>query len=313
MKNKLLLSGLGGSLFPYLHHQLIKHYDLYYADSDTSLKYIYPDLKIFEAPLAKSIEYREFILDLILSNKIDTYIPLIDEEILTALNLAEEIEELSVLAPKHSFSKLCLNKYELMKVFKKLGISDINTITGNESINLLNPPYFIKPVIGRGSRGTQLLETEEQLQYYLKFKKEKLDELLIQECCKGTEYTVGAVVNKKNEILSIGTRRIIVKRGITISAVTENNEQINEKIIEIVHKLEPCGPFNVQLFIDHEGQIKIFEINPRFSTTSIMSYEAGVNEIQLLIENLDVSNFGDIILPDAGVFLKRTWFNHFYK
>ena len=41
MKLKLLVSGLGGSLFPYLHEQLQDKYEMYYVDADEQLEKIY--------------------------------------------------------------------------------------------------------------------------------------------------------------------------------------------------------------------------------------------------------------------------------
>ena len=72
------------------------------------------------------------------------------------------------------------------------------------------------------------------------------------------------------------------------------------------------GPFNMQLFLTKGNIPIVFEINPRFSTTSILSMEAGIDEIDLLINNYDSK---DVKLNHAkeGVYLYRTWKNNFYK
>ena len=89
MKN-ILLSGLGGSIFPYLHNLLEKEYNLFYVDADESLIDLYPTLQFFPAPFVKEESYIPFIIDLIKKHDIDVYIPLIDEEI----EKAREIEEI---------------------------------------------------------------------------------------------------------------------------------------------------------------------------------------------------------------------------
>ena len=41
---KLLISGLGGSFFPYLHNQLESKFELYYVDNNINLKKCLPRL-----------------------------------------------------------------------------------------------------------------------------------------------------------------------------------------------------------------------------------------------------------------------------
>ena len=77
--------------------------------------------------------------------------------------------------------------------------------------------------------------------------------------------------------------------------------------------MKPCGPYNVQLFLDKNDEVKIFEINPRFSTTSIMSYEGGVNEIDLFLTYYNSSYKQEIVRPKANLFLRRSWKNNFYE
>ena len=78
---KVLISGLGGSLFPYLHEKLEDEYELYYVDLDSELSKLYPKYNFFKAPAVLEDSYEKFITDLIEENKIDIYIPLLEDEI----------------------------------------------------------------------------------------------------------------------------------------------------------------------------------------------------------------------------------------
>ncbi|MDP4680718.1 MAG: hypothetical protein NWS46_10155, partial [Cyclobacteriaceae bacterium] len=84
MKIKLLVSGLGGSLFPYLHEKLKDKFELFYVDGDEQLKHLYNELNFFLSPMVKNPSYWDFIKKIIDECKIDFNIPLIDEEILNA-------------------------------------------------------------------------------------------------------------------------------------------------------------------------------------------------------------------------------------
>jgi len=86
---------------------------------------------------------------------------------------------------------------------------------------------------------------------------------------------------------------------------------IISKCIDIVEKLNPCGSFNVQLKL-YNNEIYIFEINPRFSTTLVLSIAAGVNEIDLVIQNYN-KNDVEYISSFKEMKLIRRWENFFYE
>jgi carbamoyl-phosphate synthase large subunit len=314
IKKKLLLSGLGGSLFPYLHNKLMDKYDLYYVDADTQLKLLYPDYNFYPAQYVTDPAYYPFIDKIVTENNIDFYAPLIDEEILGAKEYFKNHSHLIVIAPEASFCTLCLDKYTLMGVLKEKGISTIASFTGDNYDDNIPYPIFLKPNTGRGSRGIRKVENLEQLNAYYLLEGYAPKDILIQEYVAGTEYTVGVSTNNNNDLLFISSKKVLRKRGITQLAVTENNELINEVVKKIVAELNPCGPFNVQLYLTKEGEVKIFEINPRFSTTTIMSYEAGVDEIGLFIDNYNKHLHNvEIVYPKPGIILHRRWENCFYE
>ena len=309
---KILISGLGGSLFPYLHDKLKSNYELFYVDLDPELAKIYKDYNFFPAPAVLDQNYEFFIENLIKNNKIDIYIPLIDEEIQKAHQVKKLFPDLLLVVPTLEFSELCLNKEKLMHKLSELKISEIETKLGDELTENENFPVFVKPTYGRGSRGIRVINSLKEFEAYLLLDGYKANEVIVQDNIQGTEYTVGVLSNNMNQILSISSKKVISKKGITIQAVTENNDLIEDIVLKINEKLKPCGPYNVQLFIDNNNRIKIFEINPRFSTTLIMSYKGGVNEIDLFDTMYGKTNNFNFVRPKAGIILRRSWKNNFY-
>lgn len=313
MSKRILISGLGGSLFPYLHSKLIEAgHEPYYVDSNPVLKYVYPKLNFYPAPMVSDKNYKKFISDLCRQNKIEVYVPLIDEELITAAELSEEMDSIKVFAPQADFIQLCLDKFNLMNKLREANISDILTYKGDAFDFQLPFPVFVKPNAGRGSRGIRKIISKQQLEAYYMLEGYKPSEVIVQPFVEGREYTVSVLVNSKNQIISISPKRIIQKKGITISAVTENNSIIEGLAVKITDILKPKGPFNIQLFIAKDLTPFIFEINPRFSTTLVLSYEAGLDELSLMIDNYDKSNV-NIRRANEGVFLFRHWSNSFYK
>ncbi|CAN5563126.1 ATP-grasp domain-containing protein [soil metagenome] len=313
MKTKILLSGLGGSLFPYLHNKLVHNYEPYYVDSDSSLKELYPTLNFFPAPLVSDQSYSAFIEKIIREHSIELYVPLIDEEIEVAHQIKKNIPSLKLLSPKLDFCLLAMRKDLLMAELNKFGISSIETWTGDQFIWKGGRTYFVKPISGRGSRGIRKITSQKELEAYYILEKYAPKEILIQECIEGQEYTVGALINQNNDIIYLSCRKILNKKGTTIKAVTENNKLIEDVVKKINQHLQPQGPINVQLYITANNEIKIFEINPRFSTTTIMSYEDNKDEIGLWLNYFDKAYDGELIRPKENLILHRRWENVFYE
>lgn len=312
-KTKLLISGLGGSLFPYLHEKLKERYSVFYVDADASLSALYPDYQFFPAPLVRDASYPAFIKQLIRDHGIEVYIPLIDEEIEVAHAIAREIPGLKLISPALPFCKLSLRKDLLMRELEKLGISSIPTWTGDTFQWQDGKIYFVKPISGRGSRGIRRISTPQELEAYYTLEKYAPSEILVQECITGQEYTVGALISASGDLIYTSSRKILAKKGITIKAVTVNDAVIDVAVQKINALLQPKGPVNIQLYITDEGAVKIFEINPRFSTTTIMSYEDGQDEIGLWLNYYDTPFRQEVMHPAAGLVLQRRWENVFYE
>lgn len=314
MRKKLLLSGLGGSPFPYLHNQLSNKYDLYYIDSDEHLSKLYEGFNFYIAPLVNNPDYFDFVEKVLVANQIDFYIPLIDEEIVEAKNRFDKKFGVKVIAPDSNFSSLCIDKYALMHSLLENNISNIKSLKGDHFANNTFFPVFLKPNSGRGSRGIRKINTQEELEAYYVLEKYDPKDILVQEFVTGDEFTVGVSVNNQNQLMSISTRRVIKKKGITQIAVNENCKIIEEAAEKIIQIYKPSGPFNIQLYLTDKKEAKIFEINPRYSTTIIMSYAAGIDEISLFIDNYGVDKLDfPLQKPAENIILHRRWENCFYE
>lgn len=307
----LLISGAGGSVFPYLFGALEKKYDLFLVDSNPAVKKIYPDKNVMTVPPVTDQSYRDTISRIIKRHKIDYYIPLIDEEIPQALSMAATRKGLRVIAPRKGFVGLCLDKYALMRQLASRQISEVKTWKVPEFKGEMFP-IFVKPRVGRGSRGGRKIMSSEELSAYFRVEPYSPADVIVQEYLEGDEYTVSVVVNNQNRPMAIVPKKIILKKGITQQAVTEKNKLIEETCRKIVEKLQPAGPFNVQLRIV-KGKLKIFEINPRFSTTTVLTCEAGVNEFELWIDNYDCNSVKYVDTWKEGLYLYRRWESCFYE
>ncbi len=309
---KLLISGLGGSFFPYLHEQLKDKFELFYVDNNIQLKNIYPDYNFYYVPLVTDSRYFDIVEQIITKNSIDVYLPLIDEEIEPIIRRFSN--QLIVIAPNMDFVKLCLNKYNLMIKLEQMNLSTIKTFRADNYKDNLEYPIFLKPISGRGSRGIFKINNKEQYNAYFKlYDQYSAADILVQENIDGQEYTIGVLANNLGDLMVVNSKKVLSKKGITQMAITEVNELITSTVKRIILELKPTGPFNVQLYITPENEVKIFEINPRFSTTTIMSYAADIDEVSLFLNYYDKEYTSEVLEPKEGLNLYRRWESLFFN
>lgn len=236
-------------------------------------------------------------------------IPLVDEELLPAGDLADD--GLQVLLPRREFIATCLDKYALMRRLAAAGLPVPATALASEWAGAPHTPAVVKPRSGRGSRGVVVCHTPEELTAVLASGGSPLEDLLVQERVAGPEFTVSVVVWRDGRVQAVVPKEVVLKRGVTKFAVTRRAERVAEVCRAVQRELRADGPFNVQLALDASGEPRIFEINPRFSSTAPLTTAAGVDEVGgLLAQALG----GGPRLADEwheGVVMVRRWTDEF--
>ena len=141
--------------------------------------------------------------------------------------------------------------------------------------------------------------------HFLFYTKNGVKDYIVQEFIndKNGEFTCGLYRSRKGEI-----RKLIFKRELTggysgYGEVIENNE-INLLLETLAVKLNLIGSINVQLRIN-DNLPKIFEINPRFSSTVLFRHLFGFKDLEWSI----IDQLGD----DLGVYIEPKPGGKFYK
>ncbi len=241
--------------------------------------------KDYILPAGKDEQFLHAVRNIITKEQVDIFVPLVDEELLKSYELKNYFSDLMLLLPEYDFTKIVLDKWLLIEKLKECNLPYPKTHLATENFKDLEYPVIVKPRKGRGSRNVMEIKSKKHLEAYKVLSELSEDKILIQEKIKGKEFTVSVVVNKNGDVLAVVPKEIIYKRGITIVAITRRNQSIQDLCIEVQRKLKANGPFNVQLILKNNGIPVIFEINPRYSTTIALTMAAGVNEINILVEN----------------------------
>jgi|TARA_B100001964_G_scaffold83771_1_gene94606 carbamoyl-phosphate synthase large subunit len=278
-KRTVLFTGAGGSVAPALIKRLQDNgYRVIAADIDRYAVGLYlADVGVISVR-GDSPDFIKVMKDICEEEKVDVLITGVDEELIPSFEL--EKNNIVVLLPNQKFVSTCLDKYALMKALDSQGIPIPETRLAESGPGDISYPLVVKPRRGRGSRGLGILNRKAELHSFIEQSPYKTDELIIQECIHGLEYTVSVVLWRDGEIQAVVPKEVICKRGITKLAVTRHNQRINQLCYEIQEKLHADGPFNVQLIIDkNTGKPYPIEINPRFSTTISLTIASGIDEL----------------------------------
>lgn len=241
--------------------------------------------KAYVLPAGKDERFIDVMKNLISKEDVDVLVPLVDAELLKSYELKKYFPNLMILLPEHYFAKTVLDKWLLVEKLKECHLPYPKTYLFSQGCEDIDYPLIFKPRRGCGSRNVIEIKSRQQGEAYKILSDLPEDEILIQEKIKGKEFTVSVVVNSKGEVLTVVPKEVIYKRGIAIVAITRKNDNIQNLCLQVQKELKPNGPFNVQLILRDDGVPIIFEINPRYSTTIALTMEAGVNEIDVLIEN----------------------------
>ena len=285
-RSTILLTGAGGVALPALIDSLrARDYRVVAVDADPNAAGLYLADRGYRVPFASDPEFVPVLRRICRSESVRALVPLVDEELLLASQLADELG-IALIAPEPSFISLTLDKYALMQRLTETGLSTPLTRLLSAGIDGMEFPLILKPRVGRGSRGIRILWSRRELDAYVASANPNPDTTLLQTYVQGIEFTVSVVVWRDGCVRAIVPKEVIDKRGVTRIAVTRRNDAIETLCRAIQERLQANGPFNVQLRLDPQKNDApvTFEINPRFSTTVTLTQAAGVDELGSLLD-----------------------------
>ncbi len=219
-----------------------------------------------------------------------------------------------VLINNSEIIDLCMNKVKTNEKLQFLGFNppkyiELNSIYDMSLIDWY--PVVVKPSYGGGGSADvficQSRHELENLAEYLHLEDDGKN-FMVQEYV-GTadeEYTVGVLsdlngnfinsiavkrlmsgqLNIRSSVLNRSTRQDLGKKLVISSGVSQGHvgkfPVVTSQCEDIARQLSSTGPLNIQCRLV-KGEVKVFEINPRFSGTTSLRAMVGFNEPDLLI------------------------------
>ena len=136
--------------------------------------------------------------------------------------------------------------------------------------------------MGQGSKNVTIVESFEQaLQVGAQIKRPMLQELLEPS---QTEHTC-AVVGLSRDDRRVFTMERVLRGGSSVWVRSVYLKEIEDYCLEVATHLSLRGPINIQLIVTADGP-RLFEINPRLSSTVLMRDMLGFPDLYWMMELL---------------------------
>jgi carbamoyl-phosphate synthase large subunit len=255
-------------------------------------------------PHADDARYVDTLVDIASRHDARAIIATITEEMIALSRREREVQRVaSVWLPSTAALEACRDKWRFAEVAHAAGIPvPATALHPDEQVP---GPWVVKPRFARGSRGVRYIESFDELQDAM----DATDHPIVQTRLRGAEFTVDALVSREGEVVGAVPRwRLETKAGISTKGRTFANERVLRVVVEALAAFELTGAANVQGFVEPDGDVRIVEINPRFSGGLPLSLHAGADLVGEYVRGLE----GRAIRSEALTFeAGRTMVRHF--
>jgi carbamoyl-phosphate synthase large subunit len=262
--------------------------------------------KVYRLPYADSSNYVSEVIHLCKKENVDAIFPGTDGELMKLAAFREDLEKLGtkvVISPFESV-KICRDKWLTYNHFSKFVpmVRSALAIGGIESaLSFTGLPAAVKPRIGWGAKQVYKVRSAVEAEIFVR----EVSQPIVQTWLDGEEYTVDCLANKNGRVVcSVPRLRIKIFSGLSFEGVTVKNQKLIELGAKIAAAVPLYGPFNFQAKLV-DGEPAIFEINPRFSGSGILTVKAGANIPLLAMQETCGYDIPSEVSFDEGVVFSR--------
>ena len=237
--------------------------------------------KFVLVPAATDKEYINTLKKIVKENDISCVIPVNETEIQTLNEYLTHHKTFTVpvIIANPEAIGVCFDKYETMRFLK---VNHIQT-PWTQPISQEPPQYpcILKNRQGAGSRGLEIIQDRKEWQYF----RDKRSDAILQELLlpADSEHTCG-VYRSSDETTKCLIMQRTLKNDVTGVAEVVTDRSIEDLCYTVADLLKVRGSINIQLRKTKEGA-KIFEINPRFSSTVLFRHYVGFCDLVWSIED----------------------------
>jgi len=229
-------------------------------------------------------DFFDFIVDLCCTHKIDLIVPTRDQDVMFFSQHGSALlkkHDMTILTPTLGTVEVCEDKYLFYKFLEEQKIPTIKS--WNTISDKVRFPCVLKKMRGAGTELLLKIHHREKLEEEFS----KTDNLIIQEYIEGTEYTIDYFSDLNAVPVSIVPRiRYKVVNGESKVGITVDDPELVLLSKKLGKALGLIGHNIIQCFRTQTNEIKILEVNPRYGGGSNLSFAAGANTPEFLLQLL---------------------------
>jgi carbamoyl-phosphate synthase large subunit len=274
----ILLTAIGGDLAQSVA-KIIREFDssIRLIGSDISERHggrLFVD-KFYKVPPASNMEYRDSVNRIVEDEKVGIVFPLSEQELTFFADQGDEALPYEWIGPGDKTLKTGLDKWQTWRVLSDVGIDMPWTVICkvDDPVDL---PCIVKERRSSGSKNVDIVRTTEEAAYFRgKYLDGIFQELLLPD---DQEITCAVYRNREGETAVLHMRRKLDDGGVTAWAEVVENDDLDMLCTKVADTLELIGSANIQLRLT-DGGPRIFEINPRLSSSVLMRHKLGFTDV----------------------------------
>lgn len=253
---------------------------------------IYDADKYYIVPPITEPGYIDRIMEICREERINGVLSLIDPELSLLAKNEEKFREIgvTVIGSSYNLCEMALDKMQMYEWLKSRGYNCARSWMNKESFfqaverGEISYPVFVKPYNGSASISISKAYDRETVEFLFAHEAE----LMVQEFLNGQEIGADVYIDMiSGEVVSIFTKKKLKMRaGETDKAVSFKDPKLFELIVKFVNEAGYRGQIDIDIF-EIDGQYYISEVNPRFGGGYPHAYEAGVDHMKLILNNLN--------------------------
>lgn len=276
--NNFLVTGTGGDIAQGIIVLLRKHFKYSkIIGCDTHLRHcgkVLVDKFFLISSAANKKKYLYCLKKAIKKYKINYLIPCSELEIELINKQPKNFFNCDLISPGKKVVEVCIDKYKTKLFLDSIGISTPWTVNSKQELPKSYPCIFKKRK-SSGSKILYVIKNKNEAKFLSKkYKNSIFQELLVPSTNEITCAIFRSALGKIN-ILQLKRK---LTGGFTTWAKVINNSAINSLCLKIAEELKLVGSINIQLILTKKGP-KVFEINPRFSSTIYLRSLVGFNDL----------------------------------
>ena len=241
-------------------------------------------------PSASAPDYVDAIKAIVSKHSVDVVIPMSEPELGATRPFSELAPGVKWITAGDRVVGAGLDKLETMRALTGLGVPVPWTKPVSEGRPIAYP-CILKNRSGSGSRAVFTVSNDEDVDYLVK----RYPDAIFQELLEPADREVTCAVYRRRdgEVASLLMLRRLTG-GVTGWAKIIKDEETSRMCEVIAQGLDLRGSMNIQLRLTDKGP-RVFEINPRFSSTVLMRHRLGYTDV---LWALDEAEGKSVVFPE---------------